>query len=70
MLGAPDLFRVWIDHKEIRIMPIRTNRELAIRLAIWDYEFVGNPDKNRDDMYVRTDEDLAMIPVLLDKFFG
>jgi hypothetical protein len=64
--GVNEYMDITIDNKEIRIYPIKTNRELAIRLAVWDY----GTDKNRDDMYVRTDEDLAMIPVLLDKFFG
>jgi len=61
---------IFINGKEIRIYPIKTNRELAIRLAVCDYAFVTDPGRNQDDMYVRTEEDLAMIPVLMDKFFG
>jgi hypothetical protein len=61
---------IFIDGKEIRIYPIKTNRELAIRLAVWDYKFEQDPGKNRDDMYIRTSEDLQNIPILLDKFFG
>jgi hypothetical protein len=61
---------IFIRGKEIRVYPIKTNRELAIRLAVWDYKYEQDPGKNRDDMYIRTEEDLAMIPILLDKFFG
>jgi hypothetical protein len=49
---------------------VKSNREPTIRLAIQDYTFARDPGRNQDDMYVRTEEDLAMIPVLLDKFFG
>jgi hypothetical protein len=59
-----------IDGKEIRIYPIKTNREGSIRLAIWDYKFEREPGTNRDDMYISDREDLLNIPVLLDKFFG
>jgi hypothetical protein len=68
--GYSEYWDVMIDSKEIRIYPVKTNRELAIRLAIWDYAFVGNPGRNQDDMYIRTEEDLGDIPILLDKFFG
>ena len=64
--GVNEYMDIMIDSKEIRIYPVKTNRELAIRLAVWDY----STHKNRDDMYIRSEEDLAMIPVLLDKFFG
>ena len=64
--GVNEYMDIFINNKEIRIYPVKTNRELAIRLAVWDY----STHKNRDDMYVRTEEDLAMIPILLDKFFG
>ena len=64
--GVNEYMDIFINNKEIRIYPVKTNRELAIRLAVWDY----STDKNRDDMYIRTEEDLAMIPLLLDKFFG
>jgi hypothetical protein len=64
--GVNERMDIFINNKEIRIYPVQTNRELAIRLAVWDY----STDKNRDDMYVRTEEDLLMIPILLDKFFG
>ena len=63
--GVNEYMDIFINDKEIRIYPVKTNRELAIRLAVWDY----STHKDRDDMYVRTDEDLAMIPVLLAKFF-
>jgi hypothetical protein len=68
--GYSEYWDIMIDHKEIRIYPVYTNRESAIRLAIWDYGFTTNPGHNRDDMYIRTEEDLANIPILLDKFFG
>ena len=73
MRGSPGYSEYWdimIDSKEIRIYPVKTNRELAIRLAVWDYKFSPSPGHNKDDMYVRTEEDLAMIPILMDKFFG
>ena len=68
--GVNEYMDIMIDSKEIRIYPVKTNRELAIRLAVWDYKFARDPGKNRDDMYIRTEEDLAMIPILMDKFFG
>lgn len=68
--GVNEYMDIMIDSKEIRIYPVKTNRELAIRLAVWDYKFSRSPGHNKDDMYVRSEEDLAMIPVLLDKFFG
>jgi hypothetical protein len=61
---------IFINGKEIRVYPIRTNRETAIRLAVWDYKFEQVPGTNRDDMYIRTEEDVQNIPILLDKFFG
>ena len=73
MRGSPgynEYMDILIDHKEIRIYPVKTNREPAIRLAVCDYKFLGNPGHNQDDMYIRTEEDLTMIPILLDKFFG
>ena len=73
MRGTPgynEYMDILIDSKEIRIYPVKTNRELAIRLAIQDYKFSRSPGRNQDDMYVRTEEDLQMIPILLDKFFG
>ena len=70
-ITSVDLYSdIVIRGKEIRVYPIKTNRELAIRLAIWDYKFEQDPGRNRDDMYIRTSEDLEMIPILLDKFFG
>ena len=70
MPGVNEYMDIMIDSKEIRIYPVKTNRELAIRLAIQDYAFARDPGHNKDDMYVRTEEDLAMIPILMDKFFG
>lgn len=63
--GVNEYMDITIDNKEIRIYPIKTNRELAIRLAVWDYTTL-----DRDDMYVRTEDDVLNIPILLDKFFG
>lgn len=64
--GVDEYMDIFIDEKEIRIYPVKTNREHAIRLAIWDY----STHRERDDMYIQTTEDLQNIPVLLDKFFG
>jgi hypothetical protein len=68
--GVNEYMDIMIDSKEIRIYPVKTNRELAIRLAVWDYKFSPSPGHNKDDMYVRSEEDLANIAILLDKFFG
>ena len=68
--GVNEYMDIYIDSKEIRIYPVKSNREPAIRLAVWDYKFTQHPGNNKDDMYVRTEEDLANIPILLDKFFG
>lgn len=61
---------IYIDGKEIRVYPIKTNREGAVRLAIWDYKFATETGNNRDDMYCSDEEDLLNIPILMDKFFG
>lgn len=61
---------ICIDGKEIRVYPIKTNREGAVRIAIWDYNFVGEQGNSRDDMYCSDEEDLLNIPILMDKFFG
>jgi len=68
--GVNEYMDIMIDSKEIRVYPVKTNCEPAIRLAVWDYKFSRSPGHNKDDMYIRTEEDLAMIPVLMDKFFG
>jgi len=68
--GVNEYMDFYIDMKEIRIYPVKSNRESAIRLAVWDYGVANNIGKNRDDMYIRTEQDLANIPILLDKFFG
>ena len=69
--GTKQYMDITIDNKEIRIYPIKTNRELAIRLAVWDYNYDSqDTGYNRDDMYCTHEEDLLNIPILMDKFFG
>jgi hypothetical protein len=69
MTEVEHYFNIHIEGKEIRIYPIKTNREAAIRLAIWDFKFQRNPGTNKDDMYITNHDDLLNIAILLDKFF-
>jgi len=58
-----------INGKEIRVFPIKTNRQGSIRLLILDYNFTRKSGNNTDDMYISDHEDLFNVPQLLDKFF-